>query len=187
MMRGLAKLLAPLQRRVRLMVSRGLLTLIDDGTGVQRVQVRLRAGEVRDGLDRVQTYGLASHPPAGAEAVVLFVGGNSDHGVVIGEADRVTRHRDLQPGEVALYTTAHGEGHRILLGEGRAIRLQGKDIIIEGETHTVEVSGTVSVKGDSITLEAPTVTIKGAIEHQGDFHSTGNMTVDGTSDNHHSH
>jgi phage baseplate assembly protein V len=187
MIRTISKLMAPLQRRVRLMVSRGLLTLIDDGSGVQRVQVKLRAGEVRDGLDRVQTYGLASHPPAGSEAVVLFVGGNSDHGVVIGEADRATRHRDLQPGEVALYTTAHGEGHRILLGEGRAIRLQGKDIIIEGETHTVEVSGAVSVKGASITLEAETITLKGNVESQGDFHSTGNMTVDGTSDNHHSH
>ena len=125
MSREFAKLLAPLSRRLRLMASRAVLSLISDATGMQIVQVKLLNGEVRDGIERVQNYGFTSVPLPGAEAIFLSLGGDRDHGIVITADDRRYRIKGLQGGEVAIYTDedkAAGE-HRILFKRGKEIHL----------------------------------------------------------------
>ena len=44
-----------LRRRVYLMVGRAVLTVVDDSTGLQTVQVEALRGEVIDGAERMQT------------------------------------------------------------------------------------------------------------------------------------
>ncbi|MEW5893387.1 MAG: phage baseplate assembly protein V [Pseudomonadota bacterium] len=125
MSREIAKMLAPLSRRLRLMASRAVLSLISDATGMQIVQVKLLNGEVRDGIERVQNYGFTSVPLPGAEAIFLSLGGDRDHGIVITADDRRYRIKGLQGGEVAIYTDedkAAGE-HRILFKRGKEIHL----------------------------------------------------------------
>lgn len=97
------KLLDPIRRRVRLMITRAVLSAISDAAGIQLVQVKLLDSEVRDGVERFQNYGYTSVPHAGAEGVMACVSGNRDHGVVIVMDDRRYRLKGLQSGEVAMY------------------------------------------------------------------------------------
>ncbi|MEK7784587.1 MAG: phage baseplate assembly protein V [Chloroflexota bacterium] len=119
MMRELAKFLAPIHRRVRLMISRGVLALVNDALKMQSVQVQLLSGETRE-MERFQNYGFSSVPHKGAEAVAAFVGGSRDHGIVIVIDDRRYRLTGLQAGEVAIYTD---EGDKIVFQRGRVIEI----------------------------------------------------------------
>lgn len=125
MSREIAKLLAPLSRRLRLMASRAVLSLISDATGMQIVQVKLLNGEVRDGIERVQNYGFTSVPLPGAEAIFLSLGADRDHGIVITADDRRYRPKGLQGGEVAIYTDEDkaAADHRIIFKRGKEIHL----------------------------------------------------------------
>ena len=102
------KLLAPTQRRVRLMVARAIVELVDDSKKVQSMQVSIRSDELRDDVERFQEYGFSSVPKSGAEAIVVNVGGSSDHPVVIAVDDRRYRPKSLEEGESCLYTLANG-------------------------------------------------------------------------------
>lgn len=118
-----AKLLAPLERRVRLAVSRAVVALVDDERKLQTLQVKLLADEVRDRVEHFQPFGFTSRPLAGAEGVFLSVGGSREHGVVVVVDDR--RHRPagaLEEGESGLYIAggkllvACKADERVLLG-----------------------------------------------------------------------
>lgn len=93
--------LRELGSRVIMMVSRGVLRGVNDTTARQQLQVELLKGELRDGVERMQSYGLTSHP-LGGDVVAVFLGGNREKGIVLAVDDR--RYRlSLKPGEVALY------------------------------------------------------------------------------------
>ena len=82
----------------------------------------------------MQNYGLTSHPPKGAEALLVALGGQRQHAVVIAVEDRRYRVTDLGEGEVALYTMENGEdgAHRVHLKEGRIVELHagGSSIVM---------------------------------------------------------
>jgi len=109
----LRRFIAPLVRRVMLTVSRGQLGTVDDAGGLQRTQVTMLAGEVRDNVERVQPFGFSSVPLPGAECLVICVGGNRDHPVVVNVDDRRYRPAGLQAGEVCIYSPL--TDHRITL------------------------------------------------------------------------
>lgn len=144
-----SRLIAPLSRRVRLMVGRAVLTAVNDAGGLQTVQVKLLADEVRDGVERMQQYGFTSVPLPGAEGVMVSVGGSRDHGIVIAMDDRRYRIKGLQPGEVALYTDEDKQDHkhRIIFGRGGKIDVLGKNV-------TVTASKTARIEGDVVELHA---------------------------------
>jgi len=129
MSRELVKALGPLARRLRLMASRAVLSLISDAPGVQVVQVRLLDGEVRGGIERMQNYGFTSVPLPGAEGVYLSLGGDRDHGVVIVADDRRYRVKGLAAGEVAIYDD---QGQKIVLYRDR-IEVEGAKIVVKGD------------------------------------------------------
>lgn len=107
--RQMAKMLAPLQRRVTNMVARGVVSLINDGTGRQTVQVTVLGESLADDAEHFQPYGFSSVPPAGSDAVVLFVGGNREHPLVLAAEKRTDRPTGAEAGEVMLY---HPNGQR---------------------------------------------------------------------------
>lgn len=98
------KIIAPLHRCVMLMVGRATITLIDDSTPEQTLQVQLLPGMTRDRVRRYQQYGFTSVPFPGAQAVTVAVSGDTDNLVAIATGDGRYRPTNLQPGESALYT-----------------------------------------------------------------------------------
>lgn len=119
------KLLRPLARRVMLMVSRGVVQVVDDALRLQALQVSLLADELVDGVEHFQPYGLAAHPFAGAECIFLAVGGSRDHGVVVAVSDRERRPTALDEGDVALY---NGEGIGVRLDGAGDVHVGGREV-----------------------------------------------------------
>lgn len=116
----LTRFISPLTTRVRNMIVRGVIKLVDDKSKVQRIQASLLAGELKDGIERYQEYGISTNPPAGTEALVVFCGGSRNNGVIVATGDRKFRIKELQPGEVAIYTD---EGDTIKLARNRKIQV----------------------------------------------------------------
>ena len=149
---GLNRLLGPIRRRLALMVGRGVVALVNDALRLQGVQVALLADETRDNVERFQQYGFTSHPHAGAEAVVLSLGGARNHLVAIAVDDRRYRIQALQAGEVALYTDedADAPGHRIVLKRGGVIELRCARLDVRAEDE-------LRLDGDVVKIHARSV------------------------------
>ncbi len=159
----ISKLIAPLQRRVRLMVARAVVELVDDSKKMQSLQISIRADEERADVERFQQYGITSVPKAGAEALVLMVGGSTDHPVVIAVDDRRYRPKGLQEGEVALYTLA--DAVRVLCKADGKIELGTSPTqyaalanLVKAELDKIQttlLSGTVSAAPGPVTFSSP--------------------------------
>lgn len=67
MIATLRRVAAPLHRRIHLMIGRAVLTALSDAAGRQRVQFGALKGETKDGVERVQEYGITSCPLPGAQ------------------------------------------------------------------------------------------------------------------------
>lgn len=168
MLETIAKLIEPLQRRMRIMVARGIVNLVNDAGGLQVLQISLSADEVRDGIERFQQYGFTSAPFAGAEAIALSVNADRNQLVVISVDDRRYRLVGLQPGEVALYTD---EGDYVKLARGKIIEVvSGTKVKITAPV--LEVDGDVHVTG---TLTADTDVVIAGLGHK--LHKHGGVTV----------
>ncbi len=130
-----------LHTRLMLMVARAVLKRIDDSKKMQELQVSLLDGEVRDGVERFQNYGFTSYPKPGAEAVVVFAGGNRDHGLTVVVDDRRYRLKSLAEGEVAMFSD---EGDSVVLKRGR---------VVEVTTSTLKVNATTKVELNAPVIE----------------------------------
>ncbi len=120
--------IAPLVRRLRIMVNRAVINVVNDALKIQGLQLTLLAGEVAD-VERVQEYGFTSVPLPGAEAVTLAVGGRRAHTVVIATDDRRYRLKELAPGEVALYDD---QGQKVVLYQDR-IEVEAPKVVIKSD------------------------------------------------------
>ncbi|WP_374342562.1 phage baseplate assembly protein V [Azonexus sp.] len=141
----LSRLLAPLARRLRLMVGRALITAISDAGKIQSAQVKLLDGEVRDGVEILHQYGFSSRPHGQPEGLYFAVGADRDHGVMICVADRQYRLRDLAPGEAALYDDLGQVVH--LTRDGIVIKGAGQPVTIT-ETPLVRIESSLDVTGE---------------------------------------
>ncbi len=144
MIRTMQKILDPVRRRLAQMVCRALVSLADDAPGFQELQAKVLAGEVLDRLERFQDYGFSSVPLPGAEGLFVAVGGCRSNGVLIAVGDRRYRIRDLQPGEVAIYTDEDQAeaGHRIVFRRGGIIDVHCQHLRLHARTsRTTDVAG----------------------------------------------
>ncbi|MEO6217769.1 MAG: phage baseplate assembly protein V [Sphingomonas sp.] len=151
--------LAATNRRVQMMVSRATIAKVDDDPMIQELQVELLSDETQESVEHFQPYGFAAHPKAGAEAIMLAVGGLRSHGLVINVADRRYRLTGLQEGEVAIHDD---QGQKVLLGRD-GITIHGKTLTFESEGDiaftadgdvTFETEGNVSFDCDGFTATA---------------------------------
>ena len=131
--------------------ARGVVSLVNAAGKMQGMQVKLLAGEVKDGMEHFEPYGFTSNPQAGAEVLAAFFGGDRSHGVIICAGDRRFRLQNTAPGEVALYTD---EGDKLHFKRGR---------VIEIETLTLKVKAQTAVEFDT-----PEIRTTGKILSQGD-------------------
>lgn len=131
--------MSPLDRvllKVRQMVSRGVVLLVNDALKMQEMQLKIMADDTMDGVERFQNYGYTSVPHAGSEAIALTVNGDKSHTVVIVVDDRRYRLKGLKAGEVAMYDD---QGQKIVLKrdqilvEAPKVVVQSDDISLGGE------------------------------------------------------
>lgn len=141
-LRDLGILTDDLKRRVRSLARTAIISLIDDGGGLQSVQLQGVGGEQRSNSVRMQNYGFQSYPFEGAEALALSLGGDGAHTVVICVDDRRYRLKSLAQGEVALYTD---ENASIILKRGRIIEITADTVHFIGD---VSIDGAVGVQKD---------------------------------------
>lgn len=145
------RLLERLSRRMRNIVARGVISLVRDAHKWQSTQLELLDGEVLDDAERAQQYGFSSVPHAGAEAVVLFVGADRSHPVVLAVDDRRYRVQALKDGEVVIYTD---EGDRIHLKRERTIEVTTRHFVVKAEDDVRIETKNFSVQADqSVQVE----------------------------------
>lgn len=145
--RTVTRLVAPLKRRVLLMIGRAVIKLVDDAGGIQVVQLVGLDGEILDRVERFQEYGFTSVPHAGAEAVLSAVGGDRSHGLVVAVEDRRYRLKGLAGGEMAIYDDLGQKVHlkrngihgysplNVLFQTDGVLRLEADGIELHGRTY----------------------------------------------------
>ncbi|MDH4319867.1 MAG: phage baseplate assembly protein V [Desulfobulbaceae bacterium] len=166
MVRTFNKLMAPLQRRVMMMVGRCVIALVDDSPKEQGVQIKLLGDEVRT-CERYQEYGFTSVPKGQAEGIAVFIGGNREHGIVIATGDRRYRLKGLEAGEVALYDD---QGQAIHLKRDKTIHAYGCDHIIADAAVDAKLTAPLVtvVASSKVRLETPLLECTGEIKDRCD-------------------
>ena len=154
-----AGLIARLRDRVMLAISRARVALVDDSGLLQRLQLAVLRDEIRDGVERLAEYGFTSRPFPGASAVMVCVGGNRDHGVVIATGDRRYRLKELAEGEVALYDDQGQVVHLLRNGELLVKALTKARV----EAPTIEATATVLAKVTAPAIQADALTAPGTV------------------------
>lgn len=171
------ELLQRMGRRLQLLVGVGRTTLVDDSGPVQMMQLKLGALELRDRTPRLAEYGFASNPPAGADAALLFVGGDRSNGVVIATGHQTYRMKALASGDAAIYDS-----------RGQSVWLTAQGIVVNGAGLPLTVNDTPTVTVNAATqinLQTPRVScsgnldVAGNIVAQGDISDHGNKTMAG--------
>ena len=131
-----------LLNRIKNLLCRGVLTLVNDEEGVQLVQTSLLADEVRSDIEHPTEYGFTSKAIPGAQTISIFYGGNRDNGSVITVYDQRYRIKNLEDGDVCIY---NNEGNTICLKQGGLIEITAPLVRIIGN---LEVTGTINATGD---------------------------------------
>ena len=149
-----SRMVRPMQQAISRRAARVVARLVDDTTKLQILQIGIMAGETAGGVERFQNYGFTSKPLEGAEGVVVFLGGGSDHPICIVMDDRRYRKNDLASGETAVYNHV-------------------------GDFIHIKADGSISVKASaSVDVDAPEVTMSGNLTVAGNITSTtGNISA----------
>jgi len=172
-MNAIDRLLGPLRRKIMSVVARGVVKLIHNEFGMQKLQSTGLKGETMDDLEFFENYGFTCFPFEDSESLIVFPQANREHGIVIAVADRRYRLKDLEQGEVALYTD---EGDSIKLCRGNRIEITTDLAVFSND---VTIDGDLIVKGT--TLQKGTVTLQNAdLEQTGispEIRSTGSVLV----------
>ncbi len=109
--------------RIRGIVTRAVVAAFVDKK-LRVVQLKGRDGD--DDAEHFEPYGFSSAPKPGAEAIVLAVGADGSHPVVIVVADRRYRVAGLVDGEVCIYDD---QGQRITLYRDR-IEVEAPAVVV---------------------------------------------------------
>lgn len=165
----LRAVLRDVRRRVMGVVGRAIVLAVDDAKKMQELQLLVDVGVKRSEVEHFQNYGFTSKPKAGAEAVVVNVGGNADHPIAIAVDDRRYRVKELEDGEVCVYDQS---GTRILL------KANG-NVSIAPSNGVVELGGDLEVDGS--------ITVTGDVTAEGNVHADGDVTAGAISLANHTH
>lgn len=143
-----------MHHNLRNLITTGIARLFYPTQPLQQVQVDIRSGETRDGLEHAQPYGFAHLPHPGAETVNVFPGGDKGFGIVIAVHDRRYRMQLTATGDVAIYD------HR-----GQSVHLTESGVIITSPTQVTVNSPKTAISGE-IALNG-TITLDGDVKING--------------------
>ncbi len=150
---------------------RGKITLVVSAEPVQRVQLSGLADETLQDLEQLQEFGFTSNPPAGTEAVVIPLGGNTSHGVIVATQHGSFRVKNLKPGETAIYSN---EGAKIVIKKGRIIEADCDVYKVNCRQYEVNAAG-------GANFNTPMLEASAQVTAQGQFSGNGGMAVQGGS------
>jgi phage baseplate assembly protein V len=160
------RILNGLARRIRMLVARGVVSLVNDALKVRQVQVMVLGDAVN--AQQFQEYGFTSVPLQGAEGVVASMSGVASHLILLATEDGRYRPNNLQPGQVALYTD---EGDQIIFQRGRVIA------ITAGSALNVTAPQVTVAASTKVTLNTPEVDVTGKLNVTGDITTNGQVTA----------
>lgn len=143
---------------------RGVLHLVKSADNIQKVQVSGLADETLQDVEFMQHFGFTSVPPANTQAVILPIGGQTSHGIVIATENGTFRVKNLQGGEVAVYDES---GSSIVLKKGRLIEVDCDVLNIKAST--------------KVAISSPLVETDQVFTAQGQINGNGGMAVKGGS------
>lgn len=138
------RLLEPIRNRVRMLLCKAILTIVDDSNDIQLLQVDLAKNSSKDRIQRAQQYGFTSNPKVGSQVVLAFLNGNRDHGVALSVDDARYRVKALPEGGVAIYDY---DVNIIKLTEANGILIEApnKKVIIKA-SGDIEIGNTALTK-----------------------------------------
>lgn len=148
------------------MVGRVIIRLINDAD-LMSAQVDALSDETHDGVEIMQHYGFASRPNAGAEALMISVGGMRDNGVIIATTDRTYRFKLNEDGEVAISDDL-----------GQAVYLSRDGILVTSPIRVDVSAPDVTVTANKATLNCDEVEVSGNLTVGGDLSVTGYVEID---------
>ena len=143
---------------------RGVLHLVKSADNIQKVQASGLADETLQDVELMQQFGFTSVPPANTQAVILPIGGQTTHGIVIATENGSFRVKNLQDGEVAVYDES---GSSIVLKKGRLIEIDCDVLKINAAT--------------KVDISSPLVETDQVFTAQGQINGNGGMAVQGGS------
>jgi len=130
-----------LYQRLLHVVGRGRITTGNDSGNVQVQQVQLGMDEIKDGIPRLAEFGFTSMPPVGADAVILFIGGDRSNAAIIATGHQQSRPKNLKSGEVMIYSQ-----------DGKSIYLSAAGgVIVEANGEPITVNNATSVTINAAT------------------------------------
>jgi len=125
---------------------RGVVTLVKAAGSVQLVQLDGLSGEKLQDAECFQQFGFTSNIPAGTMAVVLPLGGNTAHGIVIATEHGSYRLKNLASGETAIYNQW---GDKITLKADRRMQIVSS-AAVDVTSPEVNMSGNLNVAGNIV-------------------------------------
>lgn len=140
-----------MKNQVANLIARAIVRLVGDSGGRQTAQLEITKDELMSDVPRLQNYGLTSVPPAaGSDAIVLFLNGDRERGVIIGMENMGLRVKDLGAGDVAIYDN-----------RGNVIKLTEQQVevtsMLKLVTNSPEIETTAPTK---VTTTSPDITLQ---------------------------
>jgi len=143
------RLIAPIQRKIFLLLGRALLTAVNNSEGTQKIQITVLNNETITDVERMQEYGFETYPFTGAEVMTLFLNGNRDHGIAVCVHDRRYRPKDLVEGEVCVYTDEDKtDPYRMHLKRSRILFVVADKFDFDADTEATLVSPKIMLGDD---------------------------------------
>ena len=113
---------------------RGRLTRVKSDLSIQQVQVNGLAGEKLQDAELFQHFGFTSCPPAGTQCIVLPIGGQTSHSIIIATENGAYRLQ-VASGEMAIYSD---EGAYVHIKKGRIVEIECDEYLVKAKKYTVK-------------------------------------------------
>lgn len=113
---------------------RGRLTRVKSDLRIQQVQVNGLAGEKLQDAELFQHFGFTSCPPAGTQCIVLPIGGQTSHSIIIATENGAYRLQ-VASGEMAIYSE---EGAYVHIKKGRIVETECDEYLVKTKKYTVQ-------------------------------------------------
>lgn len=136
-------------RRVKSVATRGYVSGIDQSGKLQRARVVGWSGTENEGIDHAQPHGFTSNPGGGdkVEAIMLDIGGDASHRVVISIMGDRAKHLQVPAGHAALYAPGDPTQAWHATPDGLSANAPGKPISVSGASFNMTVSGGATING----------------------------------------
>jgi len=147
----------PMRSRLNAVVARLVVDAVNDAAARQLLRVEVLADEVIDPVEHFQPGGLTHVPLAGAEGLLLCVGGDRSHPIAVGVSNRDKRPTGLAAGETGLYSAVPSYG-------GLKIKLDADGNVVLTPTGKVTIDGNLEVSGE-VTAKSASPATKVTLSH----------------------